>query len=76
VLEDREFHPKLGRLRSRERPQSSSSRRCSLRHGVQAMSAGAGPHNQPDIPDRGAAAAEWPLCVPQSDGCTVLVRAG
>jgi hypothetical protein len=41
------------------------------------MSAGAGPHNpQPDIPDRGAAAAEWPLCVPQSDGCTVLVRAG
>jgi hypothetical protein len=77
MLEDHELHPKLGRLKSRERAQKLSSRRSSPRHSVQAMSAGAGPHNpQPGIPDRGAAAAEWPLCVPQSDGYTVIVRAG
>ena len=77
MLEDHEFHPKLGRLKSRERAPKLFVRRSSPRRSSQAMLAGAGPHDpQPGISARAVAAAAWPHCVRQSDGYTVIVRAG
>ena len=79
MLEDHEFHPKLGRLKSRERAPKLFVAQVLAAAQLAGHVGGnwPGPHDpQPGIPARAAAAAAWPPGASQSDGCTVIVRAG
>ena len=76
LLEDQEFHPKLGRLESRERAPRLLVAQvlAAARPAAHVNWSWPARSPAPGIPAR--AAAQWSRCVPQRCGYTVIVRAG